>query len=65
MKLMRHRQKKAHLMEIQVNGGTVPEKVDWARDKLEKTVSMSLDCSHAVFFLPFSEKTGRGKKNIK
>jgi len=38
MKLMRHRQKKAHIMEIQVNGGTIAEKVDWAREHLEKQV---------------------------
>jgi len=40
MKLMRKRQKKAHIMEIQVNGGTVPEKVDWARKHFEKQVSI-------------------------
>jgi large subunit ribosomal protein L3e len=40
MKLMGHKQKKAHIMEIQINGGTVPEKVDWAREHLEKTVSI-------------------------
>jgi ribosomal protein L3 len=39
MKLMKHRNKKAHIMEIQVNGGTVSEKVDWARQHLEKQVS--------------------------
>lgn len=38
MKLLPLRQKKAHIMEIQVNGGSVPEKVDYARDLLEKPV---------------------------
>ena len=38
---MKRRQKKAHIMEIQLNGGTVPEKVDWARDHLEKSVPVS------------------------
>ena len=28
-------------MEIQLNGGTVEEKVQWARDHLEKPVSVS------------------------
>lgn len=28
-------------MEIQVNGGTVAEKVDWAREKLEQQVPVS------------------------
>jgi len=38
MKLMKQRQKKAHIMEIQVNGGTTAQKVDWARDHLEKAI---------------------------
>jgi large subunit ribosomal protein L3e len=32
------RQKKAHLMEIQVNGGDVAAKVEWAKSLLEKEV---------------------------
>ena len=28
-------------MEIQVNGGTVPQKVDWARQHLEKPVPIT------------------------
>jgi ribosomal protein L3 len=38
MKLMKHREKKAHIMEIQLNGGTIEEKVNWAREKFEKQV---------------------------
>ena len=34
------RQKKAHLMEIQVNGGTVDQKVDFAISKFEQNVSV-------------------------
>ncbi|CAC37425.1 60S ribosomal protein L3 [Schizosaccharomyces pombe] len=33
-------QKKAHLMEIQVNGGSVADKVEWAREHFEKTVDI-------------------------
>ena len=33
-------QKKAHIMEIQVNGGTISDKVDWARDHLEKQIDV-------------------------
>lgn len=40
MKLLPMRQKKAHIMEIQLNGGSVAEKVDWAREKLEKQVAV-------------------------
>jgi len=32
------RQKKADLMEIQINGGTIPEKVDWGYGLFEKKV---------------------------
>jgi len=32
------RQKKAHLMEIQVNGGTIPEKVDWGYSLFEQKI---------------------------
>lgn len=32
------RQKKAHIMEIQINGGSVSDKVDYARDLLEKHI---------------------------
>jgi len=41
---MNRRQKKAHIMEIQLNGGTVPAKVDWAKQHLEKGVTV-----HTVF----------------
>jgi len=34
------KQKKAHLMEIQVNGGTVAQKVDWAYERFEKTIDV-------------------------
>merc|ERR1711893_368363 len=38
MKLLKKRQKKAHVMEIQVNGGNIAAKVDWAREHLEKKI---------------------------
>merc|ERR1712071_460698 len=41
MKLLRQRQKKSHIMEIQVNGGTIAQKVDWARQHLEKPVPIT------------------------
>lgn len=36
-------------MEIQVNGGTVPEKVDWARQHLEKQVHIRIEGLSYVF----------------
>ncbi|CAD6571815.1 MAG: 60S ribosomal protein L3 [Cyphobasidiales sp. Tagirdzhanova-0007] len=35
------KQKKAHLMEIQVNGGSVADKVEFAKSHFEKTVDIS------------------------
>ena len=40
MSKLNFRQKKAHLLEIQVNGGTVNAKVDWAVGKLESEISV-------------------------
>lgn len=34
-------QRKAHLMEIQLNGGTVGEKLAWARERLEQQVPVN------------------------
>jgi len=41
IKLLKLRQKKAHLIEIQVNGGDVPAKVDFARKLFERTVPVA------------------------
>lgn len=41
MKLMRRRQKKAHIMEIQLNGGTIAQKVDWAKEHLEQQIPIT------------------------
>jgi len=38
---MNLRLKKAHILEVQVNGGTVPEKVQFAANLLEKAVSVT------------------------
>lgn len=41
MKGLSLRQKKAHLIEIQVNGGSVAEKVDWCYSNFEKEVAVN------------------------
>ncbi|XP_053707975.1 60S ribosomal protein L3-like [Synchiropus splendidus] len=41
MRLLPIKQKKAHIMEIQLNGGTVADKVDWAKEHLEQAVPVS------------------------
>lgn len=41
MRLLPFRQKKAHIMEVQLNGGSISEKVDWAKEHLEQAVPVS------------------------
>merc|ERR1712008_602649 len=38
MKLLRRRQKKAHIMEVQLHGGSISDKVNFAREHFEKEV---------------------------
>jgi len=62
MKLMKKRQKKAHIMEIQINGGTVSEKVDWAKEKLEKPVPVNAVFSKDEMIDCIGVTKGRGYK---
>jgi len=64
MKLMHRRQKKAHLMEIQVNGGTVPQKVDWARNKFESTVDVDTIFNEDEMIDVIGVTKGRGYKGV-
>nr|XP_057905041.1 large ribosomal subunit protein uL3-like [Doryrhamphus excisus] len=41
MRLLPIKQKKAHIMEVQLNGGSISDKVDWARERLEQAVPVS------------------------
>ncbi|XP_062308156.1 large ribosomal subunit protein uL3-like [Osmerus eperlanus] len=41
VRLLPIKQKKAHVMEVQLNGGTVSDKVDWARERLEQAVPVA------------------------
>lgn len=40
VRILRKKFKKAHIMEIQLNGGTVSEKVDWAVSHFEKQIPL-------------------------
>jgi len=40
MALLKRRQKKAHIMEIQLNGGTIGQKIQWAREHMEKAIAI-------------------------
>merc|ERR1711951_247633 len=41
MKILRRRQKKAHIMEVQLNGGSTADKVNWAREHFEKEIPVT------------------------
>nr|CAB3265721.1 60S ribosomal protein L3 [Phallusia mammillata] len=64
MKLLPLRQKKAHMMEIQVNGGSVSEKVDYARDLLEKPFSVSSVFNKDEMIDVIGVNKGHGEKGV-
>jgi large subunit ribosomal protein L3e len=64
MKLLKKRQKKAHIMEIQLNGGTIADKVKFARDHLEKQVEISQVFSQDEMLDTISVTKGRGYKGV-
>jgi len=58
------RQKKAHLMEIQVNGGTIPEKVDWGYGLFEKKVPVDTVFSQNEMIDCLGATRGKGVKGV-
>merc|ERR1712176_429412 len=59
-----HTQKKAHLIEIQVNGGSIAEKVDWCQEKFEKDVSVNTVFSEAEIIDCIAITKGRGSHGV-
>ncbi|GBN62969.1 60S ribosomal protein L3 [Araneus ventricosus] len=64
MKLMRKRQKKAHIMEIQLNGGNISQKIKWARDHLEKPVPLSSIFAQDEMIDVIGVTKGKGFKGV-
>ncbi len=64
MKLLKKRQKKAHIMEIQLNGGSVADKVKFARDHLEKQVAINQVFSQDEMIDCIGVTKGRGYKGV-
>jgi large subunit ribosomal protein L3e len=64
MKLLKKRQKKAHIMEIQLNGGQIADKIKWARDHLEKTVSISEIFNQDEMIDVIGVTKGKGYKGV-
>ncbi|XP_062387127.1 large ribosomal subunit protein uL3-like [Sardina pilchardus] len=64
MRLLPIRQKKAHMMEVQLNGGTMAEKVDWAREKLEQAVAVTSVFSQNELIDVLGVTKGHGFKGV-
>ncbi|GFS71751.1 60S ribosomal protein L3 [Nephila pilipes] len=64
MKLMKKRQKKAHIMEIQLNGGTIADKIKWARDHFEKPVSLNQVFAQDEMIDVIGVTKGKGFKGV-
>ena len=58
------RQKKAHLMEIQVNGGSIEKKVDWASSKFENEVTVGEVFSNNEMIDTISITRGKGTQGV-
>jgi len=64
MKLLKKRQKKAHIMEVQLNGGNIAQKVDWAREHLEKSVPITNVFSKDELIDVIGVTKGKGYKGV-
>jgi len=64
MKIMRHRNKKAHIMEIQLNGGTITEKVEWAREHFEKQIPIEQVFNQDEMIDVIGVTKGKGFKGV-
>merc|ERR1712112_95361 len=64
MRLLPHRQKKSHLMEVQLNGGSIADKVDWAREKLEQAVPINTVFTQDEMIDVIGVTKGHGYKGV-
>ncbi|XP_041362736.1 60S ribosomal protein L3-like [Gigantopelta aegis] len=63
-KLLHKRQKKAHIMEIQLNGGSISQKVDWAKNHLEKNFAVKQIFEQDELLDVIGVTKGRGVKGV-
>jgi len=64
MKLLPLRSKKAHIMEIQINGGSISDKVDYARSLLEKPINVDSIFSKDEMIDIVGVNKGKGEKGV-
>jgi len=62
--LLRRRQKKAHIMEIQLNGGSIADKVNFAREHFEKKVPIKSVFSKDEMIDIIGVTKGKGFKGV-
>lgn len=65
MRLLPTSQKKAHIMEVQLNGGSISDKVDWAKEHLEQAVPVSAVFHQDEMIDIIGVSKGRGFKGHK
>jgi large subunit ribosomal protein L3e len=58
------KQKKAHLMEIQVNGGSLSDKVDFAKEHFEKTIDVNSVFEHNEIIDVIGVTKGHGYQGV-
>jgi len=64
MKLLKQRQKKAHIMEIQLNGGSISQKLDWAKKHLEKPIPAKQVFAQDEMIDVIGVTKGKGTKGV-
>jgi large subunit ribosomal protein L3e len=64
IRLLRKRQKKSDIMEIQLNGGTVADKISWAREHLEKEVPITEVFAQDELIDTIGVTKGKGFKGV-
>jgi len=64
VKILNHRNKKSHLIEIQLNGGDVSQKVDWAREHFEKQIPVSQVFDQDEMIDAIAITKGKGFKGV-
>lgn len=64
IRLIKQGQKKAHIMEIQLNGGTVEDKVNWVKEHLEKTIPINQVFAQDEMIDCIAVTKGKGFKGV-
>ena len=64
IRLIKQGQKKAHIIEIQLNGGSIADKVNWVKEHLEKPIPVSQVFSQDEMIDCVAVTKGKGFKGV-